>query len=174
METLATLLRKSSISDLLLFFPSTIRDRKHLEAHFRSSGLSNVADWYLKRLEGQQREEIIGRLREIMENASSATLAAIEEAQEQDDSAAAAKSGEGHAKEQAVEEAVEYVKAIKQETKLGELELVQWVWAAVMGNVDWSGKEDLLESAAMKSVNVSVGKGKTSWQLRGPLSGNVD
>ncbi|KAJ9121081.1 hypothetical protein QFC24_005062 [Naganishia onofrii] len=50
MDGLATLLRKSGISDLLAFFPNTKRDRLHLEKHFKAHGLNPVVDYYTKKM----------------------------------------------------------------------------------------------------------------------------
>jgi hypothetical protein len=66
MDGLATLLRKSGISDLLAFFPNTKRDRLHLEKHFKAHGLNPVVDYYTKKVNAAVKEEVAARLREMM------------------------------------------------------------------------------------------------------------
>lgn len=68
LDSLSILLRKSGISDLLLVFPSTIRDRAHLEKHFKGEGLDGVWEWYLKKAAEKQQVEVVARLKEILES----------------------------------------------------------------------------------------------------------
>jgi hypothetical protein len=49
----------------------------------------------------------------------------------------------------------EYVKAQQNETKIGEVDLLQAIWAAIMADVDWTAKPEQLEALALKNIKVS-------------------
>jgi hypothetical protein len=49
---------------------------------------------------------------------------------------------------------VEYLKAQQSETKVAEVDMLTAVWAAIMGDVDWTAKPELLEGLALKSIKV--------------------
>lgn len=50
----------------------------------------------------------------------------------------------------------EYVKAQQNETKVGEVDLLQAIWAAIMADVDWTAKPEQLEALALKNIKVSL------------------
>ena len=47
-DVLGSTLRKSGLRDIALVFPIQVRDRKHLEEHFKKEGLEKINDWYAK------------------------------------------------------------------------------------------------------------------------------
>lgn len=59
-EHLSSNLRKSGLRDILAVFPTQIRDRAHLEAHFKKEGLPQIVDWYAKAALSEIRTETIG------------------------------------------------------------------------------------------------------------------
>lgn len=67
MEQLSKTLMSGGIKDLLLFFPANKRDSKVLEEHFRTIGLPQVADWFIKKQNAAFKEAIISELREHTE-----------------------------------------------------------------------------------------------------------
>jgi hypothetical protein len=50
---------------------------------------------------------------------------------------------------------LEYLKARQSETKVGELDMIQAIWLAIMDSVDWTAKPELLDSLVVKQANVS-------------------
>ena len=77
-EQLGTLLRKSGIQDLLAFFPNTKRDRTHLEKHFKSHGLNSVVEYHTKKVNAAVKEEVVGRLKEMITDEDSTEDVSIE------------------------------------------------------------------------------------------------
>lgn len=52
----------------------------------------------------------------------------------------------------------EYIKAQKAESKIPEVDLLQALWSAIMADVDWSAKPELLEGLALNSVKVRTAR----------------
>lgn len=52
-------LRRSGLKSILAVFPLQIRDRKHLEAHFKEENLQVVNDWYAKLALGEIKDETV-------------------------------------------------------------------------------------------------------------------
>jgi hypothetical protein len=50
---------------------------------------------------------------------------------------------------------LEYVKGQQNETKIGEVDLLQAIWAAIMADIDWTAKPEQLEALALKNIKVS-------------------
>ncbi len=50
---------------------------------------------------------------------------------------------------------MEYLKNQQVEFKTPDMDIVQWVWQAIMDEVDWTSKPDQIEGLAMKTINVS-------------------
>jgi hypothetical protein len=50
---------------------------------------------------------------------------------------------------------LEYLKTRQAETKVGELDMINAIWLAIMDSVDWNAKPELLDSLVVKHVNVS-------------------
>ena len=60
--------RKSGLDKLGLInvFPSQVRTTERLEEHFKKAELGGVVDWYLNSVRKVVREEMVGRLTEMM------------------------------------------------------------------------------------------------------------
>jgi len=122
-ESFATNLKKGNIRDLLLFFPPTKRDSKHLEAHFKAADLPQIVDWYLKRQNAIVKDAVTKHLKEMV------------------------------SEEEDAEAMIEYLKTSQTEFTLPEPELVQCIWQAMMSGVDWSiARADQVESMTVKEV----------------------
>ncbi len=65
-ESFAANLKRGNIRDLLLFFPPTKRDSKHLEAHFKAADLPQIVDWYLKRQNAIVKDAVTKHLKEMV------------------------------------------------------------------------------------------------------------
>ena len=65
MDQLGASLRRGGIKDLLTFLPANIRDPKGLEAHFKTEGLPQVAEWFTKRQLASAKDTIIKTLKEL-------------------------------------------------------------------------------------------------------------
>jgi len=128
MDAFAGHLKKAGIKDLMLFFPPTKRDNKHLEDHFKAAGLSQVVDWYTKRKYAAIKETVTSHLKEQVEQ------------------------------EESSETMVEFLKTSQAENPLPETELVHCIWTALLSSVDWSiARADQIESMVLKEVKrVSV------------------
>ncbi|KAL1748650.1 hypothetical protein HDZ31DRAFT_29058 [Schizophyllum fasciatum] len=122
MEHLASALKKGGIKDLLLFFPANKRDAKSLEEHFRSAGLPQVSEWYVKKQSAAFKDSLTNDLREMSE------------------------------REESVEQIIAAVKAKQEETPIAEADLVQCLWHGLMSSVDWSARADQIESLALREV----------------------
>lgn len=72
MEAFSGYLKKGGIKDILLFFPPTKHDIKHLETHFKAAGLPQVVDFYIKRQYAIIKEGVIKHLKEMAEAEESA------------------------------------------------------------------------------------------------------
>lgn len=53
---------------------------------------------------------------------------------------------------------LEYLKTRQAETKVGELDMINAIWLAIMDSVDWNSKPELLDSLVVKHVNVSIAR----------------
>jgi hypothetical protein len=56
-DHLAATMRRSGLRDVLLIFPSNMRDKASLDAHFKKEGLPQIVDWYAKVALSEIREE---------------------------------------------------------------------------------------------------------------------
>ena len=50
---------------------------------------------------------------------------------------------------------LEYLKGRQSETKVGDLDMLNAIWLAIMDSVDWTAKPELLDSLVVKQANVS-------------------
>lgn len=145
MDAFAGYLKKAGIKDLMLFFPPTKRDDKHLEAHFKAAGLSQVVDWYTKRKYAAIKERVITHLKEAVEggessDAVSAPLSCLHIIVPY---------------RRALAQMVEFLKTSQAESPLPEPELVHCIWQSLMSSVDWSiARADQIESMVLKEVKV--------------------
>jgi hypothetical protein len=67
MDHLAAALKKGGIKDLLIFFPPNRRSDAVLDAHFRSAGLPQVADWWTRKRNAVVKEDIAKAVKEALE-----------------------------------------------------------------------------------------------------------
>ena len=67
MDHVAGALKKGGIKDLLIFFPPNKRSDSVLDAHFRSAGLPQVADWWTRKQNARIKEEITKAIKEALE-----------------------------------------------------------------------------------------------------------
>jgi hypothetical protein len=67
MDHVAGALKKGGIKDLLIFFPPNKRSDVLLDAHFRSAGLPQVADWWTRKQNARIKEEITKAIKEALE-----------------------------------------------------------------------------------------------------------
>ena len=68
MEQLSSALRKGGIKDLLLFLPINKRDPKLLEEHFKKAGLSQVAEWFIRKQSAAARDSIVKTFKELCDD----------------------------------------------------------------------------------------------------------
>jgi len=122
MDHLAVTLRKAGVNDLLLVFPQPKRDRAHLEAHFKKEGLQPVVDWYTKKVITAARDQIVTRVKEMLQA------------------------------EESSDDIVEWIKARQAESPVSEVDVVSFIWTALMENVDWSAKPDQIEGFVLKDI----------------------
>ncbi|CAD6566550.1 MAG: hypothetical protein TREMPRED_002731 [Tremellales sp. Tagirdzhanova-0007] len=59
-------LRRSGLKDILLVFPIQIRDRKHLEAHFKQENLPAISEWYSKIALSEVKEQTIADVARLL------------------------------------------------------------------------------------------------------------
>ncbi|KAG8999993.1 hypothetical protein FRB93_012930 [Tulasnella sp. JGI-2019a] len=123
MDVLAGHLKKGGIKDMMLFLPSTKRDLKHLEDHFKSAGLPQVVEWYVKKQYAVVREAVTSHLKEMCDENESD------------------------------ERIIAYIRESQQESPLPEPELVHCIWQGLMSSVDWpSARPDQIEALTIKEV----------------------
>jgi hypothetical protein len=67
MDHVAATLKKGGIKDLLSFFPPNRRSDSVLDAHFRSAGLPQVADWWTRKRNALIKEDIAKAIKEALE-----------------------------------------------------------------------------------------------------------
>ncbi|KAG8995133.1 hypothetical protein FRB90_000256 [Tulasnella sp. 427] len=125
MEAFSGILKKGGIKDIMLFFPPTKHDIKHLETHFKAAGLPQVVDFYVKRQYAIIKESMTKHLKEMVDATESA------------------------------ESMIEYIKESQTENPLPETELVQCIWSALVASVDWSiARSDQIDAMVMKETKV--------------------
>lgn len=143
-DHLAGALKKGGIKDLLIFFPPNKRSDALLDAHFRSAGLPQVADWWTRKQNARIKEDI---------------TKAIKDAIERDDQPSDVRPNSyflalGSAAEDAGKQVVAAVHAVIEERPLPEAELVGSLWQGLMAQVDWSARPDQIEGLALREVSV--------------------
>ena len=67
MDHLAATLKKGGIKNLLIFFPPKWRSDAVLDAHFRSTGLLQVTDWWTRKQNAVIKEDIAKAVKEALE-----------------------------------------------------------------------------------------------------------
>lgn len=71
MDHLAGTLKKGGIKDLLAFFSPQKQDARTLEAHFKTEGLPQIADWFTKRQFAVIKEGLVNGLKQRCEQEDS-------------------------------------------------------------------------------------------------------
>jgi hypothetical protein len=66
-DHLAGALKKGGIKDLLIFFPPNKRSDAVLDAHFRSAGLPQVADWWTRKQNARIKEDVTKAIKDAIE-----------------------------------------------------------------------------------------------------------
>lgn len=56
MEQLSAILRRSGLKDLLALFPLQVRDRQHLEDHFKQEKLPAITEWHAKQAASETKD----------------------------------------------------------------------------------------------------------------------
>lgn len=77
MDHLSAALKRGGIKDLLAFFPPNRRESRHLDEHFRSAGLPQVAEWWAKKQYAVVKESIIKALSEMQDQEDSPEQASV-------------------------------------------------------------------------------------------------
>ncbi|KAI0661364.1 eukaryotic translation initiation factor 5C [Cubamyces menziesii] len=122
MEHLAATLKRGGVRDLLAFFPENKRDDKTLDEHFRKAGLPQVAEWWTKRQYASLKENVVKRLKEMLNN------------------------GDSHA------DIVNTIKEMQEEQPLPDTELVSCIWQGLISSVEWSARQDQNEALALREI----------------------
>lgn len=65
-EHLGATLRRSGLRDIALLFPIQIRDKKHIEDHFKQAGLPQVVEWYGKMALAETKDETISSIERML------------------------------------------------------------------------------------------------------------
>ena len=65
-EQLGGTLRRSGLKDISLVFPFQVRDRKHLEEHFKKENLPQVNEWYAKLAMGAAKDGTVTNLERMI------------------------------------------------------------------------------------------------------------
>ncbi|AFR94872.1 hypothetical protein J008_02731 [Cryptococcus neoformans] len=115
-------LRRSGLKSILAVFPLQIRDRKHLEAHFREENLQVVNDWYAKLALGEVKDE---------------TVQAVERMINDDETS---------------DQIVEALKLQQSERPVSEADISEWIWLALMGTVDWTARSDQIDTFVISHI----------------------
>ncbi|KAF8322110.1 ARM repeat-containing protein [Clavulina sp. PMI_390] len=123
MDQLALNLKKSGIKDLLAFFPANKRNARTLDAHFRSAGMPQVADWFAKRQAAIAKEVVLRDLKEHLEA------------------------------EDSNEQIIEFLKEQQADNVIPEIDLVAGIWQSITSVIDWdSARPDQIESFTAKEI----------------------
>ncbi|KAI0674850.1 eukaryotic translation initiation factor 5C [Trametes maxima] len=122
MEHLSAALKRGGIKDLIAFFPENKRTDKALDEHFRKAGLPQVAEWWTKRQYASLKDDVIKRLKEMLENGDSHT------------------------------DIVAAIKTRQEEQPLPDTELVSCIWQGLISSVEWSARQDQNEALALREI----------------------
>jgi hypothetical protein len=147
-EQLAASLRKGGIKDVASFFPANKRDSKSVEDFFRSQGLPQVSDLYVKRQHASTKESILSTIREMRGN---------------DESTEEVSCCSVRCKVlDSFEQISAFVKQGQLDTPLPEVDLVQTLWQGFVLSVDWNAaRPDQIEGLSVKELTVSL----TDWNV---------
>ncbi|PAV18593.1 ARM repeat-containing [Pyrrhoderma noxium] len=124
MEQLSSALRKGGIKDLLLFLPINKRDPKLLEEHFKKAGLSQVAEWFIRKQSAAARDSIVKTFKELCDDEHRTT-----------------------------DEIIDALKTALEGLPIATTDFVSCIWQGIMSNIDWNSRADQLESLVQREVD---------------------
>lgn len=128
-DQLGSTLRKGGIKEPLMFFPQTRRSQPGLVSnHFRSVGLTQVADYFQRRALKEARDAVLNRVREMR----GADLDESEKASDQD--------------------VLDYLKEQRERRGLAIEDMVPLVWDSLIAVIPWG--ESNTDAQALKEVKV--------------------
>nr|ODN99837.1 hypothetical protein L204_02277 [Cryptococcus depauperatus CBS 7855] len=122
-DQFGSLLRRSGLKDILEVFPLQVRDKKHLDEHFKKENLQTVVDWYAKLALGEVKEEIIQEVKRLIND------------------------------DEPVDQIIEALKTQKAEKNAGETDFCEWIWLGLMKTVDSTARADQIDSFVVSHVN---------------------
>ncbi|KAL1412791.1 hypothetical protein Q8F55_000539 [Vanrija albida] len=122
-DHLAATIRRSGLRDILTVFPVQIRDRAHLDAHFKKEGLPQIIDWYAKVALSEIKEETISAVSRMIND------------------------------EDSNQQIVEHLKAQQAERPAPEADLCEWIFLGWMKAFDWTARADQLDANVVAFVN---------------------
>jgi len=123
MDQLGGLLRKSGIKDLTMFLPSSKRNLKTLEEHFRKEGLAVVADYIIKRQLAQAKDVLVKTMKEMCKEDSFSN-----------------------------DEMIENIKGVAEEQRVSDTELTACLWQGLKSSIDFNAEQDQLDSDVLKTI----------------------
>ncbi|ODO05185.1 hypothetical protein L198_01874 [Cryptococcus wingfieldii CBS 7118] len=122
-DQFGSLIKRSGLRDILGVFPLQIRDRKHLEEHFKKAGLPAVNDWYARVALGEVKEETIQNIERLIND------------------------------DEPIPQIAETLKSNQAENPVSEADFCEWLWLGLMKTVDWTARSDQIDAAVVAHVN---------------------
>ncbi|WWC88478.1 uncharacterized protein L201_003389 [Kwoniella dendrophila CBS 6074] len=121
-DQFASSVKRSGLKDILNLFPLQIRDKQHLNDHFKQAGLQSIVDWYAKLALGEVKEETIQSVERMIND------------------------------EDSNEQIIESLKTQQAEKPVPEADLVDWVWQGLMRTVDMGARADQIDAFVVQHV----------------------
>ncbi|KAG5463764.1 MAG: armadillo-type protein [Olpidium bornovanus] len=126
-DQLSAALKKAGMDTRLLeFFPVNKRDSECFARHFETEDMKSLVDYQNKKAKSQIKDTIVDGLKAILTD---------------------------EANPKPIPETITYLKGQMHDTGLSEAEFVCLVWDGLMASVDWSTRQEMLESQASKATN---------------------
>ena len=76
-DQLGSTLRRSGLKDIILVFPHQVRDRKHLDDHFKKANLPQINEWYAKLAMGEAKDSTIANVERMINDEDSNELVGV-------------------------------------------------------------------------------------------------
>ncbi|WWC62689.1 uncharacterized protein I303_105286 [Kwoniella dejecticola CBS 10117] len=121
-DQFSSIIKRSGLKDILGVFPLQIRDKKHLDEHFKKEGLQSIVDWYARLALGEVKEETIHSVERMIND------------------------------EETSEQIIESLKAQQAEKPVPEADLVDWIWQGLMRTIDMSARADQIDAFVLQHV----------------------
>ncbi|GFZ45151.1 hypothetical protein JCM24511_02877 [Saitozyma sp. JCM 24511] len=121
-EHLGATLRRSGLRDIALLFPIQIRDKKHIEDHFKQAGLPQVVEWYGKMALAETKDETISSIERMLGD------------------------------EESNEQIIEQLNAQQAEKPVPASDLTDWIWQGLVRTVDFSAKAEQAEQFLVQLI----------------------